>query len=300
MLEKIYIQIPAYRDKELSNTVIDLNKKAKHAERLRIVIAWQHGKKEQLKKEVFDYGNVEIIDIHYKDSKGCNWARNLLQKQWKNEAYTLYLDSHHRFIKNWDEETIKMFKALKKNGVKKPIITAYLPSYDPENKPYGRMKYPLKIYPLERDKGLLTKLTSYPIPHWKKIKKPLNAQFISLHFLFADGFFNEEINFDPEIYFFGDEVLTSLRAYTYGYDLFHPHIILGWHLYDRKTRTPHWDDHTLWYKQEEVSYNKMKVIYTTNMTSNTILGPDRNLIEYEKYIDLKLYDNGIENEAICS
>ena len=66
------------------------------------------------------------------------------------------------------------------------------------------------------------------------------ARFVSLHFLFTEGSFNQEIPFDPAIYFFADEIAIALRAYTLGYDLFHPHRILGWHLYDRTTRATHW------------------------------------------------------------
>ncbi len=291
MKKHIYIQIPAYRDKELSKTVMDLMKRAKHPERLRVAIAWQHSRKEKLHKKVYAYDNVEILDIDYQDSQGCNWARNLLQKRWNGEEYTLFLDSHHRFVKDWDVKLIAMYESLRSAGYKKPLITAYMPAYDPENDPEARMKYPLKIYPLERDKGLLTKLTSYPIPNWKHLKKPFEAQYISLHFLFARGSFNKEIVFDPDIYFFGDEVLTSVRAYTHGYDLFHPHVIIGWHLYDRKTRTPHWNDHVNWYEQEKKSFNKMKEIFTTyTKDCEMLLGNERSITDYETYIDDKLYD----------
>src|SRR5690349_20509893 len=49
---------------------------------------------------------------------------------------------------------------------------------------------------------------------------------------------------DPSIYFFVDEIAISLRAYTLGYDLFHPHRILGRHLYNRSTRVTHWSSNS--------------------------------------------------------
>ena len=35
-------------------------------------------------------------------------ARNLIQQEYNNEKYTLQLDSHHRFVKNWDTKLITM------------------------------------------------------------------------------------------------------------------------------------------------------------------------------------------------
>ena len=44
----------------------------------------------------------KIIDIDYKDSQGVCWARNTIQQYYEDEEYTLQLDSHHRFVPNWD------------------------------------------------------------------------------------------------------------------------------------------------------------------------------------------------------
>jgi len=46
------------------------------------------------------------------------WARNKLQQQYDKEDYTLQLDSHHRFIEEWDEELVKMLKNLQSEGYK--------------------------------------------------------------------------------------------------------------------------------------------------------------------------------------
>ena len=63
----------------------------------------------------------------------------------------------------------------------------------------------------------------------------------------------EELAIDPSIYFFVDEIAISLRAYTLGYDLFHPHRILGWHLYNRSTRVTHWDSNSTAAVRSEVT-----------------------------------------------
>jgi hypothetical protein len=51
------------------------------------------------------------------------------------------------------------------------------------------------------------------------------------------------VPYDPELYFFGEEISMTLRAFTSGYDLFHPNEILVWHDYVRADAIRHWDDH---------------------------------------------------------
>jgi hypothetical protein len=281
MPASIFVQIPAYRDPELASTLLDLYRMAEWPDRLRVCVAWQHAAGESLPGFVQDLPGLEIVDIPHDESHGCNWARSGLQRRWHGEPYTLLLDSHHRFVPGWDTAVLSMYGELKRSGVEKPILTAYLPPYDPSRDPEARRPHPYKIYPLSREDGLLTRLTSYPIPLWEELPGPIEADFASLHFLLAAGSFNEEILFDPKLYFFGDEVVLSLRAFTSGYDLFHPHRVLGWHCYERTTRTAHWQDHPGWSEQHRESLVKMRRLFTGTYAGEHGLGHQRSISEYE-------------------
>ena len=285
----IFVAIPAYRDRELPATLLDLFAKAKSPSRLRVAVAWQYGKGETLPKEVRHLRNLEIIPIPAEESRGPNWARRMLQDRYNAEDFTLLLDSHHRFAVAWDETVLSMFDGLKR-AIPKPILTAYLPAYDPAREPRGRKREVLKIYPKHRTAGLLTHLVGRRLALWRTLCEPIPAAFASLHFLFAEGSFHREILFDPEIYFFGDEVFTGLRAFTYGYDLYHPHKILGWHLYDRSTRTPHWDDHSDWDRSESLSFQKMRDILTGQVRHAGLFSSSRSVQAYEKHIGVKLVE----------
>ena len=116
-LPTIFVQIASYRDPQLLPTLEDLLKNAKNPERLVFSIAWQHSKEDEWDTldQYKDDPRFKIIDINYKNSKGACWARNLLQQQYDDETYTLQIDSHHRFTKNWDFELIKELKNLQKN-----------------------------------------------------------------------------------------------------------------------------------------------------------------------------------------
>jgi hypothetical protein len=183
-----------------------------------------------------------------------------------------------------------MYQQLEASGISKPLLTGYLPSYEPSREPGARKKRPYKIFPLQREQGILTRLTSYPIPYWTSLTGPIVAGFLSLHFAFTEGKFNAAVPFDPEIYFFGDEVVTGLRAYMAGYDLFHPHRVVGWHCYDRTSRVAHWHDPDDWGEQHRGSLERMRRLF---------LGEDgigdqhggRTISDYESHIMLKLVEH---------
>jgi len=282
--------MPAYRDLELSATLLDLYAKAENPAALRVGLAWQHSPGEELGSAVRRLPGLEIIAIPASKSRGCNWARRLLQQRWQRERYTLFLDSHHRFTTGWDSMAIDMFECMRANGVRKPIITAHLPAYIPELEPAGRRMQPYKIYPHSREKGLLTKLTSFPLRSWRTLSQPVEATFISLHFLFAAGRFNEELPCDPSIYFSGDEVATSLRAFCAGYDAFHPHRVIAWHSYDRVTRQSHWDDHLEAPWLNDRSFNTLTRLFTGRRRGQFALKGKRTLREYEQRVMCSLVE----------
>ena len=290
---RIYVQIPAYRDRELLRTVQDLTRTAMNADRLRVAIAWQYGQDEaRLEGELRGCGHVELIKIPAAKSRGCNWARNILQSGWNGEEYTLLLDSHHRFTQRWDLQVIEIFEGLRRGGSQRPILTGYLPPYDPDNDPQGRTQTLLRIHLRERHRDMLFRLVGHEIPNWRQLPRPVPAHFASLHFLFADGTFNRDLAFDPSIYFFADEVAIALRAFTRGYDLFHPHRILGWHLYDRATRVPHWEDHADWHEHEEVSCQTLYELYDNRLVGRYGVGEVRTIADYERFIGMRLIANG--------
>ncbi len=281
---RIYVQMPAYRDTELSATLRDLFAKADAPQSLRVAVAWQRSEREHLEPSVRRLPGLELLEIPATRSRGVNWARALLQRRWRGEKYTLFLDSHHRFARGWDTMAVDMFERVRSSGVRKPILTAHLPAYVPDLEPAGRRMRPYKIYPHSREDGLLTKLTSSPIHAWRSLTQPVEAGFISLHFLFAAGTFNRELPFDPSIYFSGDEVATSLRAFCAGYDAYHPHRILGWHSYDRTTRRSHWTDHLEAPWQNSRSFATLARLFSGRRKGQFALKRRRSLRQYEERI----------------
>lgn len=289
--EKIFIQIASYRDPELIKTLRDCIANAAKPQNLVFSICWQHDENESLEEFANDK-RFKIIDVYYKHSKGVCWARNLLQQQYEGEEYTLQLDSHHRFVENWDSQLIEIYQNLKKKGYKKPLLTGYLPSYNPNNDPQERV---LEPWQLDFDRFLpqgAPFLKPSGIKNLNEIKEPIPARFYGAHFAFTTGDFVKEVPHDPDLYFLGEETSISVRAFTWGYDLFHLHKVLIWHQYGRDNQRRQWDDVEEWYCRDEISHSRVRKLLKIDNEINDInfgpygLGPIRTLEEYEKYAGL--------------
>ena len=300
---KIFIQIASYRDPQLIPTIEDCLEKAKYPENLKFCIAWQHDEKESLHK-FEDDSRFIILDIPYKESKGACWARNQIQQKYGGEDYTLQLDSHHRFIQNWDEELINMLKGLQKDGHKKPLLTSYISSFDPDNEPHGRNMIPWKMnFDRFIPEGAVFFLPA-SIDDFRQLTKPIPARFYSAHFCFTLGQFCKEVPHDPDYYFHGEEISIAVRAYTWGYDLFHPHKIIAWHEYTRKGRTKHWDDIAEWYKWNDICHSRNRKLFGMDNEKQDIdfgpygFGSERTLRDYEKYAGISFKKRAIQKHTL--
>lgn len=287
-MNTIFVQIASYRDPQLAITVKDLLSKAKYPENIQIAIAWQHGPEENI-DEIEQLENVHIIDIPYTEAKGVCWARNLLQDLYDGETYTLALDSHHRFALNWDESCIQMVKDLQDKGHKKPLLTAYIPSFDPERDPEARVQVPWKMnFDRFIPEGAVF-FTPATIENHTSLTSPVPARFFSAHFAFTLGQLCVEVPYDPNYYFHGEEINMAVRAYTHGYDLFHPHIVVAWHEYTRKGRTKHWDDDKTWSERNKAAHLRNRTLFGMDGIPMDIdfgeygFGTDRTLDQYEQY-----------------
>jgi hypothetical protein len=87
----------------------------------------------------------------------------------------------------------------------------------------------------------------------------------------------------------------TLRAFTHGYDLFHPCETIVWHDYVRKNGIRHWDDHTeanktgtAWSEWDLQSKNKIKRLLLGEPVHEFGLGSVRTIEDFEAYAGLSL------------
>ena len=295
-LQTILVHLPAYRDPELVPTIKNALENAKYPKRIHFGICRQFCETDEFDNldEFRKDSRFHIMDVPYKEAKGLPWARAQINETLlTNQDYILQLDSHHRFEKDWDVTLIDMHSELEADGYK-PILGAYLPLYNPFNDPEGRTMEPWQqtfacFYPhgtIFIRPGLLT--------GWQNMTKPPMSRFLSGHFCFARSEWAKEIRHDPDIYFSGEELNLTVRSYTHGYDLFHPHKLVVWHSTMREERAGmlKWDDDSKlgvnWFNKQEYARKKIRVLLGTEEDPNIDLtgydlGTVRSLKDYEKY-----------------
>ena len=308
-MAKIFISIASYRDPELIPTIKDCLANAKNPKDLVFSIAWQHSPDDVWDNldEFKDDPRFKIIDINYADSKGACWARNAIQQNYNDEDYYFQLDSHHRFVKNWDVECIKMIKQLKKAGHEKPLLTAYIPSYNPEKDPGDRVQEPWWLtFDRFIPEGAIFFLPA-TIPRWQEITQPVPSRFLSAHFIFTLGKWCQEVPYDPDLYFHGEEISLAVRSYTSGYDLFHPHRVIAWHEYTRKGRTKQWDDDKEWVDKNNRAHKRNRMLFgmepgctpcQRKLLDVYDFGSVRTLEQYENYSGIKFATRGVQQHTL--
>lgn len=296
-MKTIFCQIAAYRDPELVPTLRDLFAKAKHPERLRVAICWQKSPEESL----FEFANhpqIKIDPVLSTESRGCCWSRARVQSLYDGEDYTLQLDSHHRFVQNWDTTMLEMLALCPSE---KPLLTGYIGSYDAEKGLHPCDPWKMKAKPFAKDGTLLC--VPIKIPDFNSLTRPVPARFLSAHFIFTQGSWCREVPYDPNLFFHGEEPSLSARSYTHGYDLFHPHKIVAYHQYGREGRPKFWDDHVaLKAKLDAISKTRVRVLF--GMEDSPIdfgpygFGTVRTLADYEAYAGIDFRNRRLHRETL--
>lgn len=309
-MNSIFVQIASYRDLELYPTIKDLYAKSSGQNKITVGLVWQKDETESI-EEFSKNNDVRIIDVSWQQSKGLGWARSLTQSLYRDEDYTLQIDSHHRFSKNWDSDLIEMTKSLQDKSAK-PLLTSYAAGYDPNNDT-ALPENPCKVLPHDFKQSGTIWFNPVSIPNSHLLKGPINARLVSGHYFFTLGSHCKEYIYDPDLYFAGDEIALSVRSYTLGYDLYHPHRCFVWHHYGRNDRIKHWNDHgndqkdsgiveKTWMERDDLSKKRIRQMLGEEDNGLDLgiygLGSVRSLQDYEKYAGFDFKNKRIINAAI--
>lgn len=303
---RIFVQIASYRDPELVKTIEDMLSNAKNPKNIIIGVCRQFHPDDGFDNldKFRKNKRFRIIDVPHLESKGVCWARNQVQQKYSGEEYTLQIDSHMRFAPNWDQTLIEMVKQLQGQGYPKPLLTGYVSSFDPENDPAARIQEPWRMsFDRFIPEGAVFFLPE-TIPGWQNLNSPVPSRFYSAHFAFTLGQFTTEVQHNPEYYFHGEEISIAARAYTWGYDLFHPHRVVIWHEYTRKGRTKQWDDDKSWGEKNQISHLTNRKLF--GMDGEKQQGHDgpygfgtiRTLREYEEYAGILFEKRAVQQETL--
>jgi hypothetical protein len=238
---KIFVQIASYRDPELLNTIKSCLSKSQYPERLTFGVVNQYNEEDPFYLDIKEYEKDErfqVLNVPYKSSLGACWARSKTNEMYKDEDFILQIDSHSRFVENWDTKLIDSWQTLKDE---KAVYTSYPPPFDPsqEEADFAKKYYVIHVYAIE--KGMTKQRPKTP-EDWKSRKTPYLARHVGAGFIFGKGSIIKDVPYDPDFYFSGEESSITLRLYTHGYNLYHPNDFFLWHYYQRKQEAKHWND----------------------------------------------------------
>ena len=243
----IFVSIASYRDDECKKTIKSLFDNAKNKDNCYIGICQQNN---------FDIDNdclinnelncnIRIIRIPYFEAKGPTYARYLCSGLWNGEEYYLQIDSHTTFIKDWDEKLINMIKEIKNRKLSlKPVISHYPIDVIKMNEKSNDIPH---IHSAEYNKNGILVLSPAIYTNTKNDYKL--SYFMSAGMFFCESKFLNEIPFDPTLddLFEGEEILTSVKFYTNGWDVFTPKENIIFHEYVRENKPKYFIDNNKTY-----------------------------------------------------
>jgi len=293
---KIFVQIAAYRDPELIHTVRHCLERAKYPKDLTFGICWQYEEGETLKEFEYD-SRFGIVKVPYKESKGACWARAKANQLYNREEFVLQIDSHMRFVQDWDDIIVSMWKDLKDS---KAILTTYPPQYEPNQKEEDWKKIPhtCNVYSFKNGETQQKPFTPSDI---QSRKIPYKAVHVAAGFIFGSGAFINDVPYDPEFYFSGEETALTIRLFTHGYNLYHPHKIIVYHYYERKEQNKHWSDNTEWVKYNTTANERLNCLLGRNkkfVLGRYGLGSIRTLEDFQNYSGIDYRRNIVHIDTI--
>jgi len=276
-LDQIFIQIASYRDAELPRTIQSAINNAEHPHRLTFGICWQYDEQTYTDLDIYlNDSRFRISQSYYEHSKGCCWARNQTNLLYEGEKYTLQIDAHTRFAEHWDSRFIKMLQKVDSN---KPLLSTYPAPFEyidgDEHLYTDRGMQPMVLKSMFRN---LT--TRYKTEKIEDSSKPVPGKFIGAGQIFTLGQFCREVEYDPELYYDGEEISLAARAYTQGYDFFCPNEDLLWHLYQHPMPT-HWMDNQDTQHQQAIERLDTLLLGEHTLLGKYGLGKQRSLAEFE-------------------
>jgi len=292
----IFVAIPSYKDVELSATIERMLLKANNPRRLSFGICQQDDAEDFINYNRYK-GIIDVRMTNYlpEQSMGSSWALNKTHALYNDEDYFLQIDAHMEFIDGWDTIMLEQYQEFQQVLSGPAIMACYPAAYTIT--PEGDRKLETPGY-ISKTRLHYEGANNFPTGNALPIgdlNRPIKARYMNGGLMFGHGSFCRKVIYNPEITFWGTEIVTTVRAFTHGFNLFHPNTTLAWHHYgDRvlseKKGKPHiWNPEDN--KKRNVKYSVLNIIsfkIIDNLLSGKYegeygFGNERTLEDFEKY-----------------
>ena len=308
---KIFVSIASYQDPLLESTILSAYRNAEKPENLVFGICDQSSK--PLNVDSFNFSSqFKYEHIDPVKSEGPCWARSRIQKSFDDEDYYLQIDSHMQFEENWDTYLInylEKIKSIESVSHKLPIITCYPRAFHVVDLESG--KFELNNKEIRTDAISYRKDSMFIKDNFSRQIGSIASNEIAHGYLIAAGClfstkdFVKKIPYDPEYYFYGEEISLMLRAFTRNFGIFHVQSVPIFHLYAELTdikRKLHWNEgedanrEIKWHKREEKSIKRLNSLINNKIEGIFGLGNEKTIQDYEKLSGIDLLNKTIKDE----
>ena len=303
----IFISIASYQDPLLVSTIFGAYNNAKNKDELIFSICDQSD--DPINIDDLDFAvQVRYEHVNPVFSKGPCWARHRAQTFYQEEDYFLQIDSHTQFLPNWDELFKEALLKIEAAGLTdgyfaKPIITSYPRSFKVLDFERGLFELNTgdkhtQVITYRKDslfsRGSFSRQIGIPTQH----TEITHAYLMAAGCIFTRGKFVKDIPYDPNYYFYGEELSMALRAFTHGFSFFHIPDVPLFHLYTDVSNIPrklHWDPEDdanraiKWHELEQKSLDRLDDLFAGKIEGSMGLGSQRSLKDYAVIsgVDLK-------------
>ena len=248
MAATIFISIASYMDPLLLRTIDSAIEAAALPERVHFGVVDQ-SRLSQREKVAALTQNAAYVHVHPRESLGACWARSTAQTLLRGQDFHLQIDAHTLFEPRWDDTLLAEYEAVAaRSAHARVIVTGYPPNFDLG--PYGEpifAEHPNSRNTMRLEKPTIDPLAgTFPLTQMTRLDGhgPSRGVLVAAGFLFAPGLFVEEIPYDPLLYFSGEELAIALRAFSRGWDVWHPERIPAFHRYTTRRQprgaVQHW------------------------------------------------------------
>lgn len=254
--DRIFVSIASYRDPQCYKTLLNIIETCSDVSKLTICICQQNDPNDDFTIEYSNPLNVSIIYINMdsKLAKGPCWARFLIQQKFSNEEYYLQIDSHTRFVQNWDSILKSELSLLPE----KSCLTNYVSTYNINTELIEKspLRGPMYITELDKKDKFIRFNSNYI--GLDDFNKPQLSKGWSGCFSFSKGAIVYDAPYDPNVpfLFFGEEMDIFARLYTHGWQMYIPSKPICFTIFDRSYRKTFWEHPE--YKNV-VNFSKMRV-----------------------------------------
>ena len=244
--QTIFVSVASYCDPLLGFTLRSAYAQASDPSRLYFGVVEQAVPEQRLQLGAdWAHRQVRWLRLHALEARGPCWARALGMSLYQGEDWYFQIDSHTWFEPGWDDRLLAQGQRCAAINPR-CLVSCYPNPFRMEaGEPYATVVGPQVLAHVLSEASLFA--ADHPVLYFEGVPvasdQPVPGFHVGAGCLLAPGRVVDELPYDPQLFFHGEEQAFALRAWTRGWDIFHAPGMPIYHLYHQAGAAPrplHW------------------------------------------------------------